>query len=303
MLKSLVLYQVKTPMHMGTGTEIGRVDMPIQREYVTNFPKIESSGIKGVLRVAMNKKNGKGVVDTVFGPEEDGSEYSSCIKISDAKLLLFPVKTVKGIFAWITCPFVLERFKEDCQIWEFEELEKETISFEENVYLNDESNIIISNSNKGKSVIIEDYAYKLKEMEDKQKKYIKKIIDCIDGNKEKLEKDIVVLSNEDFKFFVTMSTEINTRIRIGDNGIVDKGGLFTEEYLPSESILYNFIEITEPRFDKSTEKNIVEEKKKAVRVLSTAFEKLETIQLGGNETLGKGITSIYKIKEINKDAL
>lgn len=294
MLKSLVLYQVKTPMHMGTGTEIGIVDMPIQRESVTNFPKIESSGIKGVLRVAMNKKNGKCVVDTVFGPEEDGSEYSSCIKISDAKLLLFPVKTVKGIFGWITCPFALERFEEDCQIWEFEELGKETISFEENVYLNDESNIIISNTNKGKSVIIEDYAYKLKAMEDKQKKYIKKIIDCIDGNKEKLEKDIVVLSNEDFKFFVTMSTEINTRIRIGDNGIVDKGRLFTEEYLPSESILYNFIEITEPRYEKSTEENIVEEKKKAVEDLSESFKKLATIQLGGNKTLGKGITSIYK---------
>ena len=30
--------------------------------------------------------------------------------LSDARLLLFPVKSMKGVFAWITCPRVLNRF-------------------------------------------------------------------------------------------------------------------------------------------------------------------------------------------------
>ena len=35
---------------------------------------------------------------------------------TDARLLLFPVKSVSGVFGWITCPAVLERLKHDLSI-------------------------------------------------------------------------------------------------------------------------------------------------------------------------------------------
>lgn len=45
----LYLY-VETPLHAGSGTSLGIVDLPIQRERVTHYPIVQSSSIKGKLR-------------------------------------------------------------------------------------------------------------------------------------------------------------------------------------------------------------------------------------------------------------
>ncbi len=49
-MRFLVFYRNETPLHMGTGTELGVVDLPIQREKHTGFPKGEASSIKGTFR-------------------------------------------------------------------------------------------------------------------------------------------------------------------------------------------------------------------------------------------------------------
>ena len=49
-MKFLVFYRNETPLHMGTGTELGVVDLPVQREKHTGFPKGEASSIKGTFR-------------------------------------------------------------------------------------------------------------------------------------------------------------------------------------------------------------------------------------------------------------
>jgi CRISPR-associated protein Cmr4 len=55
-----------------------------------------------------------------------------------------------------------------------------------------------------------------------------------------MKEKLIILSNDDFKDFVTLSTEVITRIKINpDTGTVEKGALFTEEYLPSDTILYS----------------------------------------------------------------
>ena len=38
---------VETSLHAGSGSDLGIVDLPIQREKHTNYPKVEASGIKG----------------------------------------------------------------------------------------------------------------------------------------------------------------------------------------------------------------------------------------------------------------
>ncbi len=54
---------VITPLHAGTGQELGIVDLPIQRERHTGFPKIEASGLKGSIREVFEElltiKNGQ----------------------------------------------------------------------------------------------------------------------------------------------------------------------------------------------------------------------------------------------------
>jgi len=43
----------ESPVHAGSGSDFGVVDLPIQRERYTNFPKIESSALKGCVREAI----------------------------------------------------------------------------------------------------------------------------------------------------------------------------------------------------------------------------------------------------------
>lgn len=117
--KQVFLLHALSSVHAGSGSEVGLVDLPIQREKHTGFPKIESSSLKGAIRATVQSRLKADVssVELVFGNEpktgtgEDGQ--SGAISFSDARILLFPVKSMRGIFAWITCPDVLKRFNRE----------------------------------------------------------------------------------------------------------------------------------------------------------------------------------------------
>ena len=116
----------RSPVHAGSGSDLGIVDMPIQRERHTGFPKIEGSSLKGAIREVFeeyldnNKSNYASdkikinviakearltepkkfneAIQMVFGPDQDG-DRAAALAITDARLLLFPVKSMKGVFA------------------------------------------------------------------------------------------------------------------------------------------------------------------------------------------------------------
>src|SRR5262249_35251405 len=53
-------------------------------------------------------------LDVVFGPPTAGSgKFAGALSITDARLLAFPVRSLKGVFAWASCPAVLERLQRD----------------------------------------------------------------------------------------------------------------------------------------------------------------------------------------------
>jgi len=102
-----------TPLHAGAGDSAGAVDLPVQREKHTEYPVVYSSGIKGSIRCFSEFNSTlKPYVKEIFGDE--GNEGSSGrVIFTDAKILFFPVRSSEGVFKWVTCPFVIERFKRD----------------------------------------------------------------------------------------------------------------------------------------------------------------------------------------------
>src|SRR6266581_9410650 len=126
----LTLY-TRTPLHVGSGTSVDVVDLPIMRERITHFPVIPSTSLKGVLLQHARerfengqhaRKNSKPEdARALFGDFEevqDGGQkkqrsYAGCVQIMEAKILAFPVRSLAGCFAWLTCPAVLERFQRD----------------------------------------------------------------------------------------------------------------------------------------------------------------------------------------------
>lgn len=307
-LAKMAMIIAHTPIHAGSGSETGIVDLPIQRERHTGYPKIEGSSMKGCLREAIETGKKEDIyqgieyqdcINLVFGPE-DGNDHAGALSISDAKILLFPVKSAKGVFAWITCPLVIERFKEDLK------LIGKTIDIDARALENKVTTSSKLLLNKKASMMLEEFVVPA-QVSSEVDKLAQILLESFGDNimlNSFLENQLAVVSNELFKEFVELSTEVITRIKIdNEKGTVRKGGLFNEEYLPSETVMYTTL-LASPLFisekrDKGykqilSEKNIKEEQ----FVIDFVKEHLkEVIQIGGNATLGKGLISLKMVKE------
>lgn len=305
--KPLFLY-CETPLHAGSGSELGVIDLPIQRERHTSIPKIEGSSLKGALReraeqVVGSRKDSD--IYLTFGPEGDGDLHAGALGFTDARLLLFPVKSMRGVFAWVTCPQVLKRFWKDMQVCEgvklpFEHLEIEVESQKAKIT---SQQVVVANS----SIVLEEYAFEAKE-----DTILKEVGNWLIGHlfeednwwKEKIGNNLVLLSDDDFKDFVNLSTEVITRTKINNiTGTVQDGALFTEEYLPAESVLYSLVLAAPvfPVYSKSEKEdkrkhlsNKTHEESDAVAVIQyfgdLISEKANNrLQVGANATIGKGL--------------
>jgi CRISPR-associated protein Cmr4 len=306
--KPLFLY-CETPMHAGSGSELGVIDLPIQRERHTGFPKIESSSLKGALRERFeevfikkgeinpgDKRREHGDIYATFGPDGDHSDvYAGALGFTDARLLLFPVKSMKGVFAWITCRHVLKRLKQDLTQGGI----TLTIDLDDIDYPEKGHALITKNSevtvNKD-HVVLEEYAFSCQANDDVTELanwLISKVLGQNTAWLEKIAKSLVILTDEDFKDFVELSTDVITRTKIDNmTGTVATGALFTEEYLPADSLMYSLV-LAAPVFNSAN--NDRTNLQSAEQVINFFDQTLKgdfcnnRFQVGANATLGKGI--------------
>lgn len=302
-----------SPLHAGSGSDLGAVDLPIQRERHTQFPKVEASGLKGSIRESFEgltqiELNGRDIqkdeikkaVELAFGPEKTG-DFAAALGFTDARVLLFPVKSMKGVFAWITCPRVLNRLQRDLKHCG-DELDFEIP--EENS-LPAGSALIIKDNH----IALEEYTFNMHiddnctKLADWIKKYAFPESKEFAYLRESVHKNLAVLSDEDFTDFVIHSTEVITRTKIdSEKGTVEEGALFTEEYLPTDTILYS-LALATPIFKKDDkEKGIFKanDDQSEEGLVMEFFNKglPKVIQLGGNATIGKGLirTNVWGVE-------
>ncbi len=115
---AIFLVRALTPLHPGSGASVsGLADLPVQREAHTGLPVIYGSSVKGALRSWAPKKGLSQVeVRRIFGPEMGkGGESAGMALFTDARLLFLAVKSLEGVFAWVTCPFIVNRFFRDIE--------------------------------------------------------------------------------------------------------------------------------------------------------------------------------------------
>lgn len=292
-MKKLVIYRNETLLHMGDGAEGNYVDMPIQREKTTGFPKGEAAGIKGVMRSLFTGKDREELFGRISqdNDNDEGSEMGKLI-FSDARLLFLPVKADKNkLFVWITCPYVLQRFCREVEYTFFREekfeFRKELKNMREKLMdLNEETFLPLNGTACGEDdsvLILGEIKLNIKKNVKEELKFPVEILGEKEGYiQKKLNQDLYMVNDTIFSYFCENATEVITRIRIGEDGVVEDGALFTEEFLPENTILYNFIS------DVKEEGTELEEK------LLKMLEKTgNMIQLGGGKTIGKGITSLH----------
>lgn len=103
----------ETSIHAGTGQLLGAVDLPIEREAHTGWPCVYGSGVKGALRALAHHRR-LADLQVVFGPDVgNASDHAGALAVSDARLLLLPVRALDAAYRWVTCPAILERLARD----------------------------------------------------------------------------------------------------------------------------------------------------------------------------------------------
>ncbi|RMF80529.1 MAG: type III-B CRISPR module RAMP protein Cmr4 [Chloroflexi bacterium] len=249
-IKRTVLYlYAESAIHAGAGTGLGAVDLPIQREKHTDYPIIQASGVKGALRSSITNLQNNAEFDKkcaeIFGDAPSGNsnsnneDHASAISPGDARILLFPVRSLKGVFVWVTCPAVLMRFQKDTGL-----AHNYIIPVEERALTSDGELIVSS------SIMLDEYAFDAAYSEDVAAwaDFLAEQALPHDDYKdwrERLRTHLVLLPDDEFRDFVKYATEIVTRIHINDvTKTVANKALFTQELLPADSILYSQIHVT-----------------------------------------------------------
>ena len=280
MAKGLLILRTLTPTHPGAGTSVGAIDLMLQREVTTNFPFIQGSSLKGAIRSYLHPKEEKQVLDKMFGPRDNhGSNLSKgAIIISDASLLFYPVRSLKGLYALVTCPEILRRLKmphiglnipADLLKWDDKgkvralKLAKSKYEVNGRVYL-------------------EDLNFSVEILTEDNFSWVNKL-----GFENESKKDILnrlfIVHDDVFQYFVKFATMVISRNRIDyGTGIVQRGALWTEEHLPPETYLFSYLE--------DNDKKVDEESNSLARLRKRLDKKV--IHLGGDETVGKGFVEL-----------
>jgi CRISPR-associated protein Cmr4 len=291
----------QTGLHPGSGTALGVVDLPVQRERHTRWPVIPGSALKGILRDfcrerakvnhggdrrLTNEKDESLII--AFGPGKIGEDtaHAGAISITDARILAFPVRSLKGVFAWVTCPDVLDRLNRDLKIAGMPIISEAVIprpkksDQEEPAFCPSGSPLLLD----GKQVVLEEFDFVVKGSCDEAAKWIAKHAVTDASTRDRISKHLVVLHNDDFSHFVQHATEVAARIGLNyDRKSVATGALFYQEFLPPETLFYSLVLANDGRSEKQ------QSAAETMAYLADHLPPDTVLQVGGDETIGKGL--------------
>ncbi len=264
--------------------------MPVQRERHTHWPLIPGSSLKGVMRAECARKNGKDDdgVKAAFGPEPvAASDHAGAVAFSDARILAFPVRSLTGVFAWVTCPAVLTRLSRDLGLVGVDGFPSIPPVENDKAACTENSPLLAD----GEQLMLEEFEFSRDNSHDNDAGKVANWIagQAMDdeGTKERLRSHLAVLHDDDFTHFVRNATEVVARVRLDyDTKTVSKGALFYEEYLPAETIFYSVVMCSDSRRPGS-------QLSSAADILNWLRNNApKTLQIGGGETVGKGFCAV-----------
>ncbi|MBR4344489.1 MAG: hypothetical protein IKP88_17610 [Lachnospiraceae bacterium] len=94
----MVVLKCITNLHVGNGdVNYNIIDSEVEKDPVTGYPMINSSGVKGALRAYFKSMNDPNVI-TWFGQEHNNAQniQEGMLKIDDARMMAIPMRASKG---------------------------------------------------------------------------------------------------------------------------------------------------------------------------------------------------------------
>lgn len=312
MEKSTLLYlHAQTSLHTGSGEAMGNIDLPVQRERHTAWPLIPGSSIKGVLRdycrnKLLEKNPDKDAVwadrdpeiEAVFGPSVKGTDgngrgsnaadFAGALAITDASILFFPVRSLNGLFAYVTCPGALLRYQQFQTIAGGAPLDASLLvnGAKETDAKIAANPLVVSNPQNGSNdMVLEEFNFKTTQST-ALGTFAKNLADEL--NIPRLAYHIALIHDNWFTHFVKNATEITARIALDyETKTVSGTALFYVETLPAETVFYSLLVADAPKSKKPLPQGVLGYVR---HTLAPNNPKASTIiQLGGEASTGKGL--------------
>ena len=294
---TVVFFYCVSPVHMGAGSAVGVIDNPIQREKHSDHPMFAGSGLKGALRHSFEALGGDAnLKNRLFGPDTNASDHAGAFSFGDAQLVVFPVRSLRGGFVYVTCPYALARLhrmlmftgkKPDWGVPKAPEAGEGCTAINPDLLADNALHLEVFQFTQNVS----------------EKDALQKVAEWLatsslptctshDYFREKLKSDLVLLSDEDFKYFVQNATTVEPHVKIDETtGTAKDGGLFYTENLPPESLLVAPLMASDERTP--AKKRNGETIMNAVAVLKEITSALamnnSLLQIGGDATTGRGL--------------
>ncbi len=329
---SFIFISLIDPLHNGAGEGLGMIDRPIVRERITNYPIIQPTSFKGVLRDHFTEScpasPDKEMVIATFGPEaKQGGDHSGASAFGEGQLLAFPIRSLKGCFVWGTSRLILHRLLEKLTIAGIPPKQYEKLAaFMAWLRTKSTNKPIIPKGSEARLLIgfpttapaeaeyqsklndsvlmLEEYEYQsvtsseLREMAAELAGHIfpgssNPQSDHHADQRAAFADRLVLLDDESFTYFVTHATEVLPNIEIDqEKGTTKAGSLRYTEYLNREAVLFSLV-----RHEKARVK--IYGKAPCAACIKLFFDGIlpGRMQVGGDETVGKGLVSLSRVEE------
>jgi len=257
----------ETAIHCGAGRSAGVVDLPVAREATTDFPFIAGSGVKGALRDRARGGFPRDTIDALFGKEDRAGK----VLVSDARLLLLPVRCLNGSYRWLTSRLVIERYYRDlarCGI---------AASMPEVPDLRRIDGVAGALGAGTGTLYLEEREFQLRGACPADLHASLGTLVRPAATRTRLASQVVIVADDDFAWFCRYAMPVQARNRLAEH-TKQSMNLWYEESLPPDTLLYSLISTRDDA---------------ARSVLSGLFTESDPyLQLGGNETVGHGWTIV-----------
>jgi len=296
MLHRLLTLHCLSPLHCGTGQGIAGIDLPVQREKHTGWPVIPGSSIKGVLRDAARQDVGGDsmqanydpAVIALFGPEpkaeQTGEMGLGALSFGDGVLFAFPVRSLCGVFAWVTSPMALQRLARVAGLAGFGAMPSVSQPGAEELL----GSKHLSVDKDGTQVLLEDHALQRKDIPAALLAALKPVFPA--SAQSLVDDHLAVVHDDLFTWFARHATQVEARIALdpAKKTVID-GALFYQETVPPEAVFIALVSAEDARHPKMS--------KEAKAKAGPALDHLKHLcasprQFGGDATIGKGLCAL-----------
>lgn len=268
-----------SPLHPGTGQGTGVIDLPIAREKATGIPYLPGSSVKGTLRDS-------GIITNVkrfFGPDTTGAdEHAGAAQFADARLLLLPIRSLRGTFAWVTSPYLLRRMTRDAaDVGAGAPTVIPVPAGRRQALLSGDALLY-----QKQQVILEDLDLGAEISDDAAKwaTWIGTRAFAEEPERDLLHGRLCIVHDDVLSFLLTTATEVFARVRLEpEQKTVANGALWYEEALPAETLLVGLV-LTQTTRDRD---EVAYTAAKALNDLASVSGR--TLQFGGKATVGRGL--------------